>query len=202
MGELSGIEGGRKVRGKTRVKKHSTKIDMTPMVDLAFLLLTFFILTTTLVEEKELDIVMPAGDAPPNPVNNAVNIILSGDDKIFYYTGELHDDTKLTASNFKDIRNVIAEKNEKIISRINKYKKSNSEGNFDEDSVHIKAIKKIQSDPDGAVVVIKYDSLARYRNTIDIIDEMEVCGVPSGRFALVKKLEAAEKLMLRNAKKN
>lgn len=198
MGEISDSKGVRKP--KVRAKRHSTKIDMTPMVDLAFLLLTFFILTTTLAEEKELDIVMPA-DGPPNPVNNAVNLILTGDDKIFYYTGELKDDTKLTASNFKDIRDVIKEKNERVVTRIERYKTLHAGGNFEEDSVHIKAIQKIEQDPAGAVVVIKYDSLAKYRNTIDMVDEMEVCGVPSGRYAIVKKLEPAEIRMLNEAKK-
>jgi biopolymer transport protein ExbD len=200
MGETAGNDGGRKPRGKTRAKKQSTRIDMTPMVDLAFLLLTFFILTTTLAEEKDIDIIMPS-DGPPNPVNNAVNIILSGDDRIFYYAGELVADTKLTESDFKAIRKVIQSKNETIIKRIKRYKESHTGGNFDEDSVHIKAIKKIQEDPHGAVVVIKYDSLAKYRNAIDMVDEMESCGITSGRFAIVKELVPAEKELLRDAKK-
>lgn len=201
MGETADNAGARKPKGKARAKRNSTKIDMTPMVDLAFLLLTFFILTTTLAQEKELDIVMPA-DGPPNPANNAVNIILSGDDKIFYYTGELHADTKLTESNFKDIRDVIKKKNGTVVDRIKKYKKDHPGANFVEDSTHIKAIEKIEEDPNGAVIVIKYDSLAKYRNTIDMVDEMEVCGVPSGRYAIVKKLEPAEKALLRVANKN
>jgi biopolymer transport protein ExbD len=200
MGETTDNAGARKSKGKARAKKHSAKIDMTPMVDLAFLLLTFFILTTTLAEQKEIDLVMPS-DSKPDPVNNAVNIILTGDDKIFYYTGELRADTKLSESNFKNIRKIIQKKNQKVIDNIELYKMKHKGGDFIEDSVHIKAILKIQKDAQGAVVVIKYDSLAKYRNTIDMVDEMEVCGVPSGRYAIVKKLEAAEKALLRDAKK-
>lgn len=192
----------RSLRLKLRSKRHSTKIDMTPMVDLAFLLLTFFILTTTMMDENTLDIVLPASGTPPKPVNNAVNIILSGEDKLFYYTGELRPETTLKATNFKAIRNVIGMKNKKIIAEINRYIKGHPGVNVYDDSLHVKAIKKIQSNPSGVTVIIKYDSEAKYRNAIDIVDEMDVCGVGSGRYAIVNTLEPLEKSLLMKAKLN
>ena len=65
MAEIQGGggEGGKK-GGKIRSKKSSTRIDMTPMVDLAFLLLTFFILTTTLSKPQTMEITMPEKPKP------------------------------------------------------------------------------------------------------------------------------------------
>ena len=203
MAEVAEAGGGGN-KGKKRAKKHSTKIDMTPMVDLAFLLLTFFILTTTLAEQKTLDIILPTNDVPPEDqpkVNNAITVILSGEDRIFYYEGELKTETKLTETTFKGVRVTIAKKNKVVAEPLDKYYKSDKNIGADfNDSIHKLEIKKIQDNPNGAFVIIKYDSLARYRNAIDIVDEMDVCGVPPGKYAIVKQLEKAEKVMLFNEK--
>src|SRR5436190_14404738 len=88
---------------KVRAKKNSTHIDMTPMVDLAFLLLTFFMLTTTFGKPKTMEINMPV--KPDNEdnkmeVNNAITLLLSDNDKIYWYFGELKPETKLTPTDF------------------------------------------------------------------------------------------------------
>lgn len=189
-------------KGKARAKKHSTKIDMTPMVDLAFLLLTFFILTTTLAEQRSLDIMLPAktkDSTEQQKVNNAITVILSEDDRIFYYEDELKTSTVMTETDFKGIRNIIAKKNEPVVKNLNAYYKKYKGKNL-EDSLIKEEKKKIQSDERGAFVIIKYDSLARYRNAIDIVDEMDICGVPAGKYALVPNLEKAEKVMIANEK--
>ena len=91
--------GGGGHKGKKRAKKQSTRIDMTPMVDLAFLLLTFFVLTATFSKPKSMELTFPA---PPEtiddqpPVKNGITFLLTGEDRIFYYQGELRpaDDAK------------------------------------------------------------------------------------------------------------
>ncbi len=191
--------GGGKSKGKVRAKKLSTRIDMTPMVDLAFLLLTFFILTTTLAEQKTLDIILPADvDKPEDEkkVNNAITLILSNNDKVYYYLDELKESTRLSAVDFKGARDAVAKRNKVVIENLNLYYKKNKGAKFDTDSVHIKKLKKIKSDERSAFVIIKYDSLARYRNVIDVVDEMDICGVPQGKYAIVKKLEKMEKALL------
>lgn len=84
--------GGHGKHEKKRAKKASTRIDMTPMVDLAFLLLTFFILTSTFNKPKAMEINYPADpkdkDTKPPKINNALTFILTDNDGIYYYPGE------------------------------------------------------------------------------------------------------------------
>src|SRR5512137_782496 len=91
MAEVVQKEGGGKQKGKRRMKRHSTHIDMTPMVDLACLLLTFFMLTTAFSKPKVMEVVFPDKDektAPPKVDDKrALNIILDEGDKIYWYNG-------------------------------------------------------------------------------------------------------------------
>jgi biopolymer transport protein ExbD len=75
--------------GKVRAKKLSTRIDMTPMVDLAFLLLTFFILTTTFNKDTVLKLPLPDKDGTPPPVNvdNVLNLAVTGDNDLYWWKG-------------------------------------------------------------------------------------------------------------------
>jgi len=88
MAEVS-QQGEKNTAGKIRSNKSSTKIDMTPMVDLAFLLLTFFILTTTFNKPKAMELTMPEKIDITQPVGdkNVLNLILSENNKIFWYVG-------------------------------------------------------------------------------------------------------------------
>ena len=92
MAEIAeGGGGGHGKGGKKRAKKQSTRVDMTPMVDLAFLLLTFFVLTSTFSKPKSMELSMPAPpeDIKDRPeVKNGVTFLLTKDDRIFYYVGE------------------------------------------------------------------------------------------------------------------
>src|SRR5690349_6972623 len=94
--------------GKKRAKKMSTKIDMTPMVDLAFLLLTFFMLTTTFSKPTVMEVAMPVKPKPTDPeppaikASNALTLLLGENNKLYYYDGLLSGTTKpeLKLSNY------------------------------------------------------------------------------------------------------
>ncbi len=92
MAELDTSGGGGK-GGKVRTKKKSTRVDLTAMVDLAFLLVTFFMLTTTLSKPKAMDLVMPDKDEhnPKDqmavPATRTMTILLGSNDRIEWYHG-------------------------------------------------------------------------------------------------------------------
>lgn len=75
---------------KVRFNKRSTKIDMTPMVDLAFLLLTFFILTTTFIKPHimQVDMPDPTGDSSPITEANVMHVVLAAEGKVYCWTGD------------------------------------------------------------------------------------------------------------------
>jgi len=105
---------GNSSRMRIRSKKLSTRIDMTPMVDLAFLLLTFFILTTTLNKLKVMEIAMPekTPETRPVPEKRVLTLLLDGDDKIYWRQGVSV--PKLESVKFSQIRRLLISKNKEI----------------------------------------------------------------------------------------
>jgi len=105
---------GSSSRARIRSKKLSTHIDMTPMVDLAFLLLTFFILTTTLNKLKVMEIAMPekTPETRPVPEKRVLTLLLDGDDKIYWRQGVSV--PKLESVKFSQIRKLLISKNKEI----------------------------------------------------------------------------------------
>jgi len=172
--------------GKIRAKKNSTHIDMTPMVDLAFLLLTFFMLTTTFGKPKTMEINMPVKDPTnkPQEVNNAITMLLTGDDKAFWYYGELKPETKLTPTNFSSdgIRKLLLDYNKFAVEQI-KDLRAQALTNKMADTT----LKRLEVDVKGnkrsLMVLVKTDDKAKYKNVIDILDELNICMV--GKYALV-----------------
>jgi len=195
--------GGDKKHGKKRAKKSSTKIDMTPMVDLAFLLLTFFMLTTTFSKPKAMEIGMPAdpkpNDPPPPKINNAITLMLTEKDKIFYYLGEFkEEEVKLEQTNFsKDgLRKVLLENNkwaEKEIEKLNKKFETRQIA----DTTYKRLAKKVKQDKMAITALIKTDDKATYKNVIDALDELNVCFI--GKYAMVE-ISAPEVAMMNKLK--
>jgi biopolymer transport protein ExbD len=82
--------------GKKRpALKAQLKIDMTPMVDLGFLLITFFIFTTTMGEPHITKLYMPAkGEGSDLGKSEALTILLAGNDSVYYYHGKWEEAVK------------------------------------------------------------------------------------------------------------
>jgi biopolymer transport protein ExbD len=211
MAEIIQNEGGGK-GGKVHAKKHSTHIDMTPMVDLACLLITFFMLTTAFAKPKAMEIVLPEKDDKPDknkpqieiPKSRTYNVIMTSDNKIYWYVGAAKegDGTQLQKTDYsKDgIRKVILERNKKLYKSIDSLNKLVITGKITlhKDSLAAR-IKKMKSDDKaGPIVLIKADDKVKYRNIVDMVDEMAICNV--ARYAIVaptpielKMLETAPK---------
>lgn len=103
--------------------KINPRIDLTPMVDLGFLLITFFMMTTTMSKPKAMDIQMPYTPAPPGSTafyeSSAITLMPAAGHKIFYYEG-LYDDKKPLglAQNETEIRTVLQRKQRAIANRV------------------------------------------------------------------------------------
>lgn len=190
MAEIAEGGGGDHGKGKKRAKKQSTRVDMTPMVDLAFLLLTFFVLTSTFNKPKSMELSLPAepppGSPPPPEVKNGLTFLLTKDDKIFYYFGQFYAEgndkgkpaTQLLETNFDQggLHKMLLEANAWTISE---KKRVTDEGVAKKlaDSTITQNVNKILADTKAVTVLIKTDDQATYRNAIDMLDELKICDV-------------------------
>jgi biopolymer transport protein ExbD len=168
MAEIQEKGGGGK-GGKQRAKKASTRIDMTPMVDLGFLLLTFFILTTTFAKPQTMEINMPVKPATeeqqtPLKASNALTLLLGENDKIYWYAG-LPD---APAAPGVQITDYSAGGLRKIL------------------------LDRTKTNPK-LVVLIKPMEEARYKNLVDVLDEMNI--TDTSKYAIVDVDPRDEKLV-------
>ena len=205
-----GDSGHKKGPGVKKAKKLSTRVDMTPMVDLGFLLITFFIFTTTMSSPTTMDLFMPKDTDKDEEQNKAkesgaLTLLLGKNDVIYYYEGQLKEDaSNFLSSSFGKIRQVIIDKKKAVIAA----------------HVHDEGCKKIQEkarigDPKNGimpdpnwqnackdkdlVVVIKPDDDATYKNTIDILDEMTINDVK--RYAMVDLFPIEKQLITETEKR-
>jgi len=177
------------VNSKVRAKKASTHIDMTPMVDLAFLLLTFFMLTTTFSKPKTVEINMPLKDGEPTKVNNAITVLLSDKDRVFWYFGEFKPgETQLNKSDFSDngIRKILLDKNAVAHAEVKKLEDELKSRQI-ADSTYKRLAVEAKSQKSALMVLIKTDDKAKYRNVIDILDELSIASV--GKYAVVDMMK-------------
>jgi biopolymer transport protein ExbD len=193
MGEIVQEEKSQK-GGKRKPKKHSTRIDMTPMVDLMCLLITFFMLTTAFSKPKVMVITMPEKDkdqtpkeAPQISAFRTLNILLTDGDKVYYYIG-LADPKKpplptLVKSDFskEGIRKILLEKNKDLFTKIAEYRDKRITGKIVvADTTADNEIKRMKKDDKlGPIVLIKPDDKTKYKDIVAIIDEMAITNIAS-----------------------
>jgi len=181
-----------KGKGKKKAKKHAPHIDMTPMVDLMCLLITFFMLTTAFSKAKIMEINLPEkikdkNTEPPKIVaSRTLNIILGPNNKIYWYPGTVKPEDysnlpPLREADFgpNGIRPLLLERNRSLFKKIDDFKNQVTTGKItmSPDSVQ-KSISKLKTDDDtGPIVLIKAYKKATYGNFVDILDEMNICGI-------------------------
>jgi biopolymer transport protein ExbD len=205
MAEMDVSSGGghKKGPGVKKSKKLSTRVDLTPMVDLGFLLITFFIFTTTMSQPTAMKLNLPKDTENPEEQNQAkesgaLTILLGKDNHVFYYEGQLAPDgSNWKSSNFSgenSIRDVIINKKKDVISRhvhtVNGIcQEIWAKNNNDQNSCKDKDL----------VVVIKPGEESTYKNVVDILDEMAInvvkryalVDISEGETSLIKATEAA-----------
>jgi len=201
----TGGDGGghKKGPGVKKAKKLSTRVDMTPMVDLGFLLITFFVFTATMSSPTTLDLNMPK-DIDKDELKTEVKqsgvltILLGKGNQVYYYEGQLEVDAEknnFKQTTFKGIRDIIIKKKEDVKSRFNP---ATADPKACEEE---KMAAKKKGDPNWEdackdidfMVIIKPTPDATYKNTVDILDEMTINQVK--RYAMVKVLDQEMELI-------
>lgn len=207
MAEIADSGGGHGKGGKKRAKKQSTRVDMTPMVDLAFLLLTFFVLTSTFSKPKSMELSLPAepppGSPPPPEVKNGVTFLLTKDDKIFYYAGQFYapgnekgmPPTELKETNFSSegLHKLLMEQNKWAVDEIKTLAEKNKTKQLADTAFKRMAVDAT-ADPRAITVLIKTDDQATYKNAVDMLDELKICNV--GKRVLGVEMSAPEYQLL------
>lgn len=177
---------------KGRPKKLSTRIDFTPMCDLGFLLITFFMLSTSMNKPQTMELSMPTKDKVSEDEQNkvkestAVTLLLGKENRVYYYFGigaEGNDPEVKTTTYAPDgIRNVLLLRNKEVMDQIRELKKEKATKRISEEDFK-KRVIEVKEDKMAPVVMIKSTDEATYENLVDILDEMAICNI--GRYAIV-----------------
>jgi len=162
MAEMNTPE--RSSKGPRRAPKSSTRVDLTAMVDLGFLLITFFMLASAFQKPKAMEVNKPVPNDSDRPIEIAetktLTLVAGKGDKVYCYTSP--DDetgTKVDSLTFSS-----QELRKRIIQRQ-------------------KEVEAQWGSQDDLFISLKFFPKSKYRNMVDLLDEMEICGVK--RYAIV-----------------
>ncbi len=141
------------VTGNSAQKRKAPFVDLTPMVDLAFLLIAFFMLTTTLLENNAMILNMPMDTDDPAPISRdrIMTILIGENNNIYYYNADAVDQLEKTSYQKEGLRNLLYDNNKRVDALFGKEK--------------------------GLVCIIKLSENANYKNMVDVLDEMVICDV-------------------------
>ncbi|WPV00305.1 biopolymer transporter ExbD [Mucilaginibacter sp. cycad4] len=153
--------------GKYKRKKINARVDLTAMVDLAFLLITFFIMTTTLAKPKAMDLSMPDKSKPdgdmPVPASRTLTLVLGKNNKAVYFLGELKNPVispSVTDFSANGIRKAIIETNKMVHDNTGK----------------------------SMIVLVKPSDKSQYSNLVSTLDELAITGIQ--QYAIVDIMPA------------
>lgn len=169
---MAEIETKRSSEKKKRFNKKSTRVDLTPMVDLGFLLLTFFVFTTALSQPMAMNIMVPKEDSiTTDPVCEScvLTVMLDKDNRIKYYEGAAENNPPVKETGFapEEIREVLMQKKVKV--------------------------EKVRGSADQFILIIKPAAGSNFKNFVDITDEVTICRI---KRYYVDELKQADKRLL------
>ena|ERR1035437_4266798 len=205
MAELQTNEGGgKKKKGGSKQKKIHVHVDFTPMVDMNMLLITFFMLCTSLSKPQTMEIVMPTNkDAKVDQksevkASEAITVILTGGDSIYYYEGKPNykDYKTLKESSYdpKGLRAFLLNRNRVAVAKINELKQKKLDLKISA-ADYTKQVSEIKGSNGTPTVIIKATDDATYKNLVDVLDEMAICRI--GKY-VIDKITSSDKYLIKN----
>lgn len=158
-----------------RLHKKSTRVDLTPMVDLGFLLITFFVFTTTMSTRTVMKVNMPVNtDIVNDPVCEScvLTLLLDKDNNIKYYEGAVENNPVINETGYspKEIRAVLMNKMNKVVS--------------------------VRGKQEAFILIIKPTAASSFKNFVDITDEVTICNIK--RYYIDEIKEDDKRLLLKN----
>lgn len=213
MAELQTNEGGgKKKKGGSKQKKVSVHVDFTPMVDMNMLLITFFMLCTSLNKPQTMELSMPSNDKNITKdqqsevkASKAITILLDKDNKVYYFQG-LPDysnynslkELSFDAKNENSIRSLLTMRNQDAVSKIQVLKKEKIDLKISQDTFTAR-VSRIKNGKNTPVVIIKATDAATYENVIDVLDEMQICNI--GKY-VIDNITKDDKLLIASKQAN
>ncbi len=207
-------ESGNDKSGKSKQKKFSVRVDFTPMVDMNMLLITFFMLCSTLQKPQTMEINMPADDKDlteeqKNKVKNslAVTLLLDKDDQVFYYEGQgnLEDPSSLKRTTYEPngLRAFLQQRNATVVLKVRELREQRKNlalvpGGSEEanKAEYDRKVRDLKEDKNTPTVIIKATDNASYKNLVDALDEMQICNI--GRY-VIGTIQDTDKLYIQLA---
>lgn len=207
-------------QGKSKQKKKDVRVDFTPMVDMMMLLITFFMLCTSLAKPQTMELSMPSNDKNLTDQDKSVTkesytitMYCTADDQLYYVAGlvkpEQPDCLKKTTWGAKGIRSVlynhVTEDGTSPVQDVMKAKAELDKKKADvtkkmSDEEYNKQLSKIRAgELDGGkiqtmTVIIKATDNASYKNLVDALDEMQICSI--GKY-VIDRLNADDLTLLK-----
>lgn len=194
-------------KSKAKQKKMNVRVDFTPMVDMMMLLITFFMLCTTLSKPQTMEISMPSNDKNIKDddrsqvkASQAITILLDANDKIYYFEGipnyndpHFLKETSYGADGIRAIlirKNAFAVQQKKDLDQKKLLRKIN-------DAQYSKMLSDIKSAKQTPTVIIKATDQANYKNLVDALDEMQICSI--GKY-VIDVMKSSDKQLITNLK--
>jgi biopolymer transport protein ExbD len=176
MAEMNTPE--RSSQGPRRAPKSSTRVDLTAMVDLGFLLITFFMLASAFQKPKAMEVNKPAkeftGDQDDIKVSKTLTLVAGKGDRVYCYTGtDSETGFKVDSLSFsrQELRKRIIQRQQEV--------------------------KAQWGHQDELFVSLKFFPKSKYRNMVDLLDEMKICGVK--RYAIVDEWNEMDGMIAANS---
>jgi len=176
-------------------------------VDLAFLLLTFFVLTSTFSKPKVLRMIFPEKLEKDNPnvkppeVKNGLTILLTENDQIYYYNGALNKETEMIRTDYtkKGLRSILVERNAPLIDKLKKLQIELGKANENDTATKNRVEREAKEAQIASklVVLVKHSKDATYENVIDVVDEFLITQVAK-YFVVDEGLDPMEEELIKN----